>query len=76
MIEPARPAGELETAVVLDVAGRVLAEIEIVRIHLSHTRDQFLYVPEPGPNWAALQLSDRVLTLREIEPALVATMAP
>jgi hypothetical protein len=69
-IETETPGGEVESANALDAAGNVIAEVEVVRIPLSDTSDQFLYIPEPQPAWAALELSDRVLTLSTVLPAL------
>ena len=69
-IETSMPGGDPEIAKVLDASGREIAQVEVVRVPLSHARDQFLYIPEPGPSWAALQLKDRRLTLSEIKPAL------
>lgn len=69
-IETEMPGGDTEVAKVLDASGREITQVEVVRIALSHTPDQFLYVPEPKAGWAALQLHDRRLTLTEIKPAL------
>jgi hypothetical protein len=62
------PAGEYESADVLDAAGRVIAQIEIVRLGLSHAGAQFLYVPQPGANWSALKLKDKTVQLSAVLP--------
>jgi hypothetical protein len=64
------PAGEYERAQVLDASGRVIDTIEIVRLGLSHAGAQFVYFPEPGAQWSALALSDRVVELGAVLPPL------
>jgi hypothetical protein len=51
------------------VQGQELGEVEVAYVPLSHGPDVFLYVPEPDPAWASLQLSDRELIFADIEPA-------
>ncbi|MDB4985603.1 MAG: hypothetical protein JWN04_781 [Myxococcaceae bacterium] len=68
--ETLKPGGTTEQADVLDALGNVIDHVEVVRIALSHTGDQFAYIPTPGENWSALQLSDRVLLIGAIKPAL------
>jgi hypothetical protein len=51
------------------VQGQELGEVEVAYVPLSHGPDVFLYVPEPDPAWASLQLSDRELVFADIEPA-------
>jgi hypothetical protein len=63
------PGGELETATVLDAAGSTVAEIEVVRLTLSHTADRILYLPSPGPSWDRVVLGDRTLKLSDLLPA-------
>jgi hypothetical protein len=70
MIETEFPGGELEPAQALDASGQVLAEIEVSRVALSHADSVFLYLPEPGANWSAVRLRDRVLDLATIAPPL------
>ena len=69
-IETEQPGGTVEQADVLDAQGSVIAQTEIVRVPLSHSGDQFGYIPKPEAGWAALKLSDRVLMLSQILPAL------
>jgi hypothetical protein len=64
------PGGESELAIVKDGAGKKLAEIEVVRVRLSHSDDAFLYLPDPKASWATLELDDRVINLRDVRPAL------
>jgi len=64
------PGGELEAAQALDASGNVVAEIEVSRVQLSHSDSIFLYLPEPRASWAAIKLSERVLELATIAPAL------
>ncbi len=64
------PAGEYEQAKVLDASGRVLETIEVVRLGLSHASAQFIYVPQPGAQWSAIELKDRVLQLASLLPPL------
>lgn len=68
--ETEQPGGNVEQADVLDAQGNVIAQTEIVRVPLSHTGDEFGYIPAPEASWAALKLSDRTLVLSEILPAL------
>lgn len=64
------PAGEYEQAEVLDASGRVIDSVEVVRLGLSHARAQFVYLPQPGAQWSAVRLRDRVLQLGSILPPL------
>jgi hypothetical protein len=61
--------GEPSAARALDAQGRVVSEIEVVRVALSDGGDSILYVPEPSAQWAAIDLGDRVLKLAEIAAA-------
>ncbi len=69
-VETTTPGGELESADVLDAAGSVIGQTEVVRVPLSDVPTEFLYIPEPEEGWAALRLGDRTLTLSAILPAL------
>lgn len=64
------PGGDAEPANVLDQAGNVIKQIDIVRMPLSHSSDEFFYIPEPGKDWATLQLADRQIALSEVEAPL------
>ena len=64
------PAGVSEAAQVLDAAGQVIDEVEVVRIALDHADDALLYIPDPEPGWVSLQLADRTLTLSDVAEAL------
>ena len=68
--ELTQPGGDPEPASVLDSAGQVIQQIEVVRMGLSHSTDQFLYMPEPGRDWASVQLSDRTIELSKVEAPL------
>ncbi len=61
--------GEPAAARALDAQGRVVSEIEVVRVPFSDGGDSLLYVPELGAQWAAIDLGDRVLKLSEIAAA-------
>lgn len=63
------PGGESEVAIVKDAAGNVLAEVEAVRVTLSHSDDSFVYLPDPKPEWDTIVLYDRELKVSEILPA-------
>jgi hypothetical protein len=62
--------GELSAARALDLQGRVLSELSVVRISLSNDSESILYVPELDASWSALDLGDRILSLSEIAPPL------
>lgn len=64
------PGGELEDASVLDGSGRVITSTQVVRVKLSHSDDQILYLPNAPAEWAALILSDRTLALGQIQAPL------
>lgn len=64
------PGGDVEAAKVLDAAGNVVAEIEVVRMQLSHSTDQFFYIPEPGKDWATIALTDRRIALTDVAAPL------
>lgn len=67
--EPSLPSsGEVEIARTLDAAGRTLGQIEVARVALSHSADQFLYVPALPADVTALALGERVLPLASIAP--------
>ena len=68
--ETEQPGGTVEQVDVLDAQGNVIAQTEVVRVVLSHSGDQFGYIPKPEAGWAVLKLSDRVLLLDQILPAL------
>lgn len=63
--------GHREVARVLASDGRELATVDIARVPLDHTRDAFVYIPEPESDWWALELQDGTrLVLDDILPAL------
>ncbi|HEX5660437.1 MAG TPA: M66 family metalloprotease [Polyangiales bacterium] len=64
------PAGEYESAQVLDASGRVIDTVEVVRLGLSHAGAQFVYLPQPGAQWSAVKLTDRLLELSAVLPPL------
>jgi hypothetical protein len=64
------PGGELESVAALDSDGRAIAKAQIVRVRLSHSDDQILYLPTAPAAWAALELSDRTLALERIAAPL------
>ena len=64
------PGGDVEQAQVLDASGNVIEEVEVMRVPLSHTDDQLLYVPEPGAKWSSLVLRDRVIALSDVQAPL------
>lgn len=66
----ASPGGEAELATVLDASGHTVAEIEVVRIALSHGGGALLYVPAPAQGWDTLVLRDRRVSLAAILPPL------
>lgn len=68
--EKMMPVGNNEPAEVLDAAGQVIDETEVIRIPISHAGDAFLYIPRPAANWAAIKMRDRRLVLKEIAPAI------
>jgi hypothetical protein len=70
VVEPRMPSGNVELATALDARGNALEQVEVVRIPLSHSGDEFLYIPDQQPGWAALRLGDTTLVLDTIKPAL------
>ncbi len=64
------PAGDVQLAQVLDVAGQVIDEVEVVRVALDHVDDALLYIPEPELGWHSLKLGDRTLTIADVANAL------
>jgi hypothetical protein len=64
------PPSETSPARALDASGQVVAELEVVRVPLSHTADEFLYVPELDPEWVAIDLGDRKVEIEALGPAL------
>jgi hypothetical protein len=62
--------GELEPASVRDASGREIAQIQIARVPLADTRDEFVFVPEPGAAWHTLVFGGRTLALGSIAPPL------
>lgn len=62
--------GQVSQARALDATGKVVAQVSVVRIPLSHNSDSFLYIPDPDPSWAALDLGDRTVMMDEIAAAL------
>ena len=58
--------GELEPASVLDASGREVAQIQIARIPLADSEDQFVFLPEPGAAWHTLVFAGRRLALGSI----------
>lgn len=65
-----QPDGEPESAQVLDAAGNVIGDIEVFRTELSHLDDQFLFLPQPGKDWAKVVLKDREIVLSGVAPPL------
>jgi hypothetical protein len=61
---------EPRKARVLDAQGTTIAQIEVATVQLSETADSFLYIPQPGPRWAKIDLGDRVLDLSTVLPAV------
>ncbi|MET0344475.1 MAG: hypothetical protein ABW252_25905 [Polyangiales bacterium] len=61
------PGGELESAEVLDAAGKVVTTVPITRVRLSHTQAQWAFIPEPKAGWTSLRLSDRIVRLDDIK---------
>ena len=49
---------------------RVIKQVDVVRMELSHSTDQFFYIPEPGADWAAVALHDRKLELSQVAAPL------
>ena len=43
--------------------------VDVVRLALSHTSAEFLYLPDPDDSWAAVELSDQTLHLSHVAPA-------
>jgi hypothetical protein len=68
--EQLQPGGAVELADVLDAQGNVVTEVEVVRVALSHSGDEFAYFPEPEAGWAAFRLHDRTVVIDAIQPAL------
>lgn len=64
------PGGELEPARVLDARGEQVADIEIARVPLADSGDQFIFVPAPGASWQTIVLSDRRIDLSAIAAPL------
>ncbi|MET0341525.1 MAG: hypothetical protein ABW252_11040 [Polyangiales bacterium] len=64
------PGGDPEPARVLDAAGNVIDDVEVVRTELSHTADEFFFIPEPGKDWAKLALRDREIVLSDVAAPL------
>jgi hypothetical protein len=64
------PGGQRELARVLDAQGNELTRIEVARVPLAHSADSFLYLPEPEPSWAVLELAERSLVLADVQPPL------
>ncbi|MET0342036.1 MAG: M66 family metalloprotease [Polyangiales bacterium] len=69
-IETGLIGGDTEPADVLDASGRVIKQVDVVRMELSHSSDQFFYIPEPGADWAAVALHDRKLELSQVAAPL------
>jgi hypothetical protein len=67
--EATMPVGNAEPAEILDAAGQVIDRLQIVRVPTSHTKDSFVYIPRPGPTWAAVKLADVTIELSKVEPA-------
>ena len=64
--------GETEPAEALDASGKVVANIRVMRIPLSHTTDQFGYVPRPAASWSSIRLRDREIKLADVLPPIKA----
>lgn len=60
------PGGTLGRATVLDASKHEVAKIDVYRVPLSHTDGEFVYMPEPGPQWDTVILDDRKIELREV----------
>lgn len=70
MSTESKPGGDVETAQVLDSHGAVVAEVEVIRVKLSHVDDQLLYVPEIEVGWSSLVLSDGQIVLGDVADPL------
>jgi hypothetical protein len=60
---------DLSSARAFDAAGADLGEVPVARVPLSHSDDAFMYMPEPDPRWARLELGDRSVVVAQIEAA-------
>ncbi|MET0342231.1 MAG: hypothetical protein ABW252_14600 [Polyangiales bacterium] len=60
------PGGDEEPAQVLDASGKVLENIEVARIPLSHTTDEYVQIPEPGASWSKIVMRDREIDLTKV----------
>ena len=63
---------DTEPAEALDASGKVVANIRVMRIPLSHTTDELGYVPRPAASWSAIRLRDRVIKLADVLPVIEA----
>ena len=70
LITSEAPNGEREPLRVLDAQGNVIAELEAARVHLDHSSESFLYIPEPQANWATLEVGGIVIPLAGMLPEL------
>jgi hypothetical protein len=50
------PAGDRETATVVDDAGQPLLQIPVYRVELGDSGEQLVYVPEPHGGWHSVVL--------------------
>ena len=62
--------GDLEPASVLDASGREIVQVQIARIPLADSEDEFVFVPEPGAAWHTLVFAGRRLELGSIAAPL------
>jgi len=63
------PPGEGEHAQALDARGRVVEDIQAIRLRLSHSSDSILYLPAPKPTWSAIAFEDRTILLDDVAAA-------
>jgi hypothetical protein len=64
------PGGELERAGVLDAEGEVVAETHVVRVPLSHSDDELLYVANLEDEWETMVIGDETVSLADVLPPL------
>ncbi|MFT3925639.1 MAG: M66 family metalloprotease [Myxococcales bacterium] len=64
------PGGEFEPLRVRDAQGNLVAELEASRVHLDHSSESFLYIPEPQANWATLEVGGLTIALSSVLPEL------
>lgn len=64
------PSGEREPLRVLDAQGNLIAELEAARVRLDHAGESFLYIPEPQPNWATIEVGGIKIAMGRVLPEL------